>query len=166
MPIYEYDCGCGHRFETLARSVDSPAPPCPACGGVPRRRPASRVALLGRARLPPGRDRAPRSWEQTNGGDQETILHWQHALEQRQKIEEKYPELADDTRPVLAHEGPYATEPLRAGPQDQAGDAGHAPAHGHAHGHAHGYGRPARPASTAGPAGGQPPSPSTPPAES
>jgi putative FmdB family regulatory protein len=161
MPIYEYDCGCGHRFETLAKMADSPAPPCPACGGVPRRRPASRVALLGRATLPPGRDRAPRSWEQTNGGDRETILHWQHALEQRQKIEEKYPELVGDTRPVLAHEGPYAAEPLRPGPQNQAGAAGPTPAHGHAH--AHGHPHPARPAPTAGPAGGQPPSPSTPP---
>lgn len=87
MPIYEYACGCGHRFETLVKTVDSPAPACPACGGVPRRRPASRVALIGRATLPPGRDQAPRSWEQTNGGDRETILHWQRALEQRQKIE-------------------------------------------------------------------------------
>jgi putative FmdB family regulatory protein len=159
MPIYEYDCGCGHRFETLAKMADSPAP-CPACGGVTRRRPAARVALLGRAALPPGRDRAPRSWEQTNGADRETILHWQHALEQRQKIEEKYPELAGDNRPVLAHEGPYAAEPLRAGGQNQAGAAGLAPAHAHAHGHPH----PALPAT--GPAGGQPPPPSTPPAES
>jgi putative FmdB family regulatory protein len=164
MPIYEYACGCGHRFEKLAKAVDSPAPPCPACGGVPRRRPASRVALLGRAALPPRREEAPRSWEQTNGGDRETILHWQHTLEQRQKIEEKYPELASDSRPVLAHEGPYAAEPLRVGPQNQADAAGPAPAHGHAH--AHGHPHPARPAPTAGPAGGQPPSPSTPPAES
>lgn len=133
MPIYEYACGCGHRFETLAKTVDSPAPPCPACGGAPRRTP-SRVALLGRATLPPRREEAPRSWEQTNGGDRETILRWQHTLEQRQKIEEKYPELAGDSRPVLAHEGPYAAEPLRAGPPDQAHPAGHAHAHTHAHG--------------------------------
>jgi putative FmdB family regulatory protein len=151
MPIYEYACECGHRFETLARTADSPAPPCPACGGVPRRRPASGVALLGRAGLPPGRDRAPKSWEQTNGGDRETILHWQHTLEQRQKIEEKYPELAGDTRPVLAHEGPYAAEPLRAGPDDQPGAAGHAPAHGHVH--AHGHPHAAAPAPAAGPSG-------------
>lgn len=154
MPIYEYACSCGHRFETLARTVDSPAPPCPACGGVPRRRPASRVALLGRATLPPRREEAPRSWEETNGGDRETILHWQHTLEQRQKIEEKYPELAADNRPVLAHEGPYAAEPLRAGPPGQA----HAAGHPHPHGHPH----PAR----AAPEPGQPPSSSAPSAES
>ncbi len=135
MPIYEYACGCGHRFETLAKTVDPPAPACPACGGAPRRRPASRVALLGRAALPPRREEAPTSWEQANGGDRETILHWQRTLEQRQKIEEKYPELASDSRPVLAHEGPYAAEPLRAGPLDHAHGAGHA--HPHSHGHPH-----------------------------
>lgn len=143
MPIYEYACGCGHRFETLAKRVDAPAPSCPACGGVPRRRPASRVALLGRAALPPRREAAPRSWEQTNGGDRETILHWQHTLEQRQKIEEKYPELASDSRPVLAHEGPYAAEPLRAAP---AGDAGAVHAHPHVHPHPHPHPAPAAPA--------------------
>jgi hypothetical protein len=87
------------------------------------------VALIGRAVLPPGRERAPRSWEETNGGDRETILHWQRTLEQRSKVEEKYPELAADSRPVLAHEGPYAASPLRAEP-DAAG-------HGHPHGHGH-----------------------------
>ena len=148
MPIYDYACSCGHRFEMLAKTVDAPAPACPACGGVPRRRPASRVALIGRATLPPGRDQAPKSWEQANGGDRETILHWQRTLEQRQKIEEKYPELAADSRPVLAHEGPYAAEPLRAGPQDQAPPHGHAPTHGHPH--------TAQPSPAAGPADGHP----------
>ncbi len=33
MPIYGYDCKkCGHEFETLVRSSDTPA--CPACGSV------------------------------------------------------------------------------------------------------------------------------------
>jgi putative FmdB family regulatory protein len=30
MPIYEYQCTCGHRFETLQR-VDDPKPSCPKC---------------------------------------------------------------------------------------------------------------------------------------
>jgi putative FmdB family regulatory protein len=127
VPIYEYACECGYRFEALVKGVDSLAPACPCCGGLPRRRPASRVALIGRATLPPGREQAPRSWEETNGGDRETILHWQRTLEQRSKVEEKYPELAADSRPVLAHEGPYAASPLR----------------GHGHGHPHGHGLPA-----------------------
>ena len=33
----------------------------------------------------------------------------------RQKLEEKYPELRGDQRPVLAHEGKYHDKPLRAG---------------------------------------------------
>lgn len=141
MPLYEYACGCGHRFEQLVRTHSSPDPACPACGGVPRRLLPSSVAVLGRATLPPGRDAAPRSWEQTNGGDRETILHWQHALEQRQKIEDKHPELAGDNRPVLAHEGRYAAEPLRAG--SEPSQPGHEPARpGHAHPHVHPHPRP------------------------
>lgn len=137
MPLYDYACACGNRFEALvpfvalAEAADSPAPPCPACGGAPRRMLPSRVALLGRATPPPARGRAPTSWEQTNGGDRETILHWQHTLEQRQKLEDKYPELAGDSRPVLAHEGPFAAEPLRADDP-----------HSHPHSHSH-RGRPA-----------------------
>ena len=33
----------------------------------------------------------------------------------REKLEEKYPELRGDQRPVLAHEGKYHDKPLRAG---------------------------------------------------
>ena len=33
MPIYGYDCNaCGHEFETLVRSSDTPA--CPSCGST------------------------------------------------------------------------------------------------------------------------------------
>ena len=134
MPIYEYACGCGQRFERLAKIGDGDAPPptCPACGAAGARRVPSAAALLGRASVPPGRDAAPRSWEQTNHGDRDTIGHWQHNLEQRGKLEEKYPELAGDQRAVLAHEGRYAASPLRAG--DQAHGNQHL--HGHAHPHA------------------------------
>ena len=76
------------------------------------------------------------------------VLHWQHTLEQRQKIEEKYPELAGDNRPVLAHEGPYAAEPLRAAPPSDTDAAGHTHPHPHIHPH------PAQPAP--GPTPGQP----------
>lgn len=137
MPIYEYACGCGYQFERLARLIDAdaPSPACPACGGDCRRIP-SVAALLGRAAVPPGREAAPRSWEQTNHGDRDTIRHWQRTLEQRGKLEEKYPELAGDNRPVLAHEGRYAARPLQAGepaaPASPAGDP-----HGHVHPHTH-----------------------------
>ncbi len=33
MPIYGYDCNaCGHEFETLVRSSDTPV--CPSCGSA------------------------------------------------------------------------------------------------------------------------------------
>ena len=33
MPIYEYECrGCGHQFEQLIRTGDTPA--CPSCHGA------------------------------------------------------------------------------------------------------------------------------------
>lgn len=116
MPIYEYACDCGYRFERLARlaDADGPVPACPACGADARRI-QSAAALLGQARVPPGRESAPRSWEQTNHGDRDTVRHWQRNLEQRDKLQEKYPELAGDNRAVLAHEGRYAARPLRAG---------------------------------------------------
>lgn len=142
MPIYEYACNCGYHFELLARlaDADGPAPACPACGDAGTRRVPSVAALLGQARVPPGREAAPRSWEQTNHGDRDTILHWQRTLEQRGKLEEKYPELAGDTRTVLAHEGRYAAAPLRAGdagPSDPGQSDPAPPAHHHPHGHAH-----------------------------
>jgi putative FmdB family regulatory protein len=97
VPIYEYACGCGERFEVLTR-IGTPAPACPACGGQPTRRPSA-AALSGRVNPGPG---------------PEPILHWQRTLERRAKLDERYPELAAPKTPVLAHEGPYARAPLHA----------------------------------------------------
>lgn len=121
MPLYEYACGCGTRFEKVVpfAAADSPDLACPACGAPGARRVIASAALLGRASPPPGRDAAPRSWEQAGGGDRALIGEWQRTLEKRGKLEEKYPELAPDTRPVLAHEGRYAAEPLRASAANQ-----------------------------------------------
>ena len=46
---------------------------------------------------------------------------------------ERHPELAGDRRPILAHEGPFASQPLRAGETHVGG-------HGHAHHHQHDHG--------------------------
>lgn len=164
MPIYEYACGCGYRFERLSAIADADAPPlvCPACGADGCRRVPSAAALLGRAAVPPGRESAPRSWEQTNHADRDTIRHWQRSLEQRGKLEDKYPELAGDTRAVLAHEGRYAASPLRAGdpappvslPGDPSGPQPRPRPHDHAHPHTH---APAPPLGPSGPAPGTPP---------
>ena len=35
MPLYEYQCdACGHRFEVIQKSSDSPSGMCPKCGGA------------------------------------------------------------------------------------------------------------------------------------
>ena len=45
MPTYDYECvKCGHVFEAL-HSMNSPAPPCPACGSKKPRRLISAVAF-------------------------------------------------------------------------------------------------------------------------
>ena len=47
MPIYEYDChDCRRRVSVLVRSVSSPAPACPRCGGVNLTRLMSRFATV------------------------------------------------------------------------------------------------------------------------
>lgn len=121
MPIYDYVCACGNRFEALVPSHTSPAPRC-ACGAQPRRRPSA-ARLGGVADPGPSRDQAPKSWRSTGCGERETVAYWHQQMTRREKLEEKYPELAGDRRPVLAHEGRFAAAPLRAGdplPEDMA----------------------------------------------
>lgn len=89
-------------------------PPCPYCGSATKRKPGS-VGLGGRADPGPSREERPRSWQQVNGGDPATIRAWQQSIEKRERLEAKYPELTGDTRPVLAHEGIFSRNPLRAG---------------------------------------------------
>lgn len=113
MPVYEYECCAGHRFSVFAHRIGAPDAACPTCGREGQRR-VSRFALTNRAGPGPGPDDAPRSWEAAGGGDPEVIGYWRRALERRQKLEERYPELARPKRPVLAHEGPYERAPLYA----------------------------------------------------
>lgn len=109
MPIYDYGCSCGHRFEALLSRPGSADPACPNCGGVPSRRPA-RFAVGGRADPGPAAADAPHSWQGTHGGDRDYVTHWRRQLDRRAALEERHPELASERRPVLSHEGP-------AGPQ-------------------------------------------------
>ncbi|MDO5671895.1 MAG: hypothetical protein Q4G30_03415 [Actinomycetaceae bacterium] len=66
------------------------------------------------------REEMPKSWKALGYGDHETIRHFQGVAERREKLEEKYPELAGDRRPVLAHEGIFENRPLRAGDDIEA----------------------------------------------
>lgn len=114
MRIYDYVCDSGHRFELLVRSSESPDPRCRACGGPARRRPPA-PGLGARADPGPSHEQAPKSWQTTNRGDPETLRYWHKQMTRRESLEEKYPELAGDRRPVIAHEGRFASAPLRAG---------------------------------------------------
>ena len=74
------------------------------------------------------------------------------------RLEESYPELAGDIRPVVAHEGPYSAVPLRAGDPaastaadgpgagaDASGKGIVGGGHHHAHPHRHPHTHPERP---------------------
>lgn len=63
----------------------------------------------------PSREQMPHSWEGIGGGHLEAVAHWRRTIEKREKLEEEYPGLAGDRRPVLALEGIFAKKPLRAG---------------------------------------------------
>ena len=114
MILYDFACEDGHRFEAGIATMSSADPNCPSCGRASRRRP-SRVQLGKRASAGPSREQMPHSWAATGRGDPETVKHWHDLASKREKLEESYPELAGDRRPVLAHEGIFSRTPLRAG---------------------------------------------------
>ena len=137
MILYDFACEAGHRFEAGIASMAADNPPCPGCGAATRRRP-SRVQIGNRASAGPSREQMPRSWSATRQGDAETIKHWHKLATKREKLEESYPELAGDRRPVLAHEGIFSGRPLRAGddtPTKVAEAVAAAPPGGHTHSH-------------------------------
>lgn len=113
MPSYDVLCGAGHRFEVSLASMFDANPACD-CGEATARVPAvGRIA--GMASAGPAREDMPNTWRGIGRGDADAIGHWRKAMTKREKLEEKYPELAGDRRPVLAHEGQFAAAPLRAG---------------------------------------------------
>ena len=57
----------------------------------------------------------PQTWRGTYEGNPEYLGQLRLAMGGQKKLEEKYPELRGDQRPVLAHEGRYHAKPLRAG---------------------------------------------------
>jgi putative FmdB family regulatory protein len=163
VPMYEYHCDCGGRVEVLA-AAGAPAPACPACGGGTRKV-VSMFAIGGRADPGLSRSQMPQTWKGTYGGNPEYTTHLQRLWEQRRRLEDRYPELAGDGRPIVAHEGFYSAVPLRAGdpwapravdagakPEGGSGAAADASGKGfvgedrhHAHPHGHLHTHPARP---------------------
>ena len=153
MPIYDYRCDCGVRFERLV-ALDAPTPPCPQCGGEARKVP-SRPALHGTADPGPSKEYMPQTWKGTHRGNREYVTGLQRQWEKRERLEAKHPELRGDTRPVAAHEGRYEQAPLRAGEPylgpgssgssgsadsgGSSGSGGSGTGHGHGHGHGHSH---------------------------
>jgi putative FmdB family regulatory protein len=140
MPLYDYRCPAGHRFEQLAPIATSARQDCPACGQASPKVP-SRVSLGGHADPGPAMEQMPQTWRGTHEGNPEYLGQLRRQWNDRQKLEEKYDELRGDRRPVLAHEGRYHAAPLRAGdppassarpaaPTPAAADAGPATAAG------------------------------------
>ncbi|SFN50390.1 putative regulatory protein, FmdB family [Pseudonocardia ammonioxydans] len=111
MPVYDYTCSCGTRFELMVPSWSSPAPACPDCGAETRRRPPS-PAVHGRAAPPPSMSSAPQSWEGLNSGDRDTITHWRRTVEARQEFESRHPEHHEHRDAIAAHEGRFERKPL------------------------------------------------------
>ncbi|MBP2369031.1 FmdB family zinc ribbon protein [Pseudonocardia parietis] len=111
MPVYDFACTCGTRFELMVPSWSSPAPDCPACGEPTRRRPPS-PAVHGRAAPPPSMSSAPQSWEGLNSGDRDTITHWRRTVEARQEFESRNPEHHEHRDAIAAHEGRFERKPL------------------------------------------------------
>jgi len=114
MPLYDYCCPQGHVFEQMATIADRARQPCPACGETGEKVP-SRITLGGRADPGPSMEQMPQTWRGTYEGNSEYLGHLRKQWSTRQKLEENYPELRGDQRPVLAHEGRYHAKPLRAG---------------------------------------------------
>lgn len=130
MPLYDYQCPQGHRFEQMATIESGASQPCPACGEVSVKVPSG-FAIGGRADPGLAMDRMPQTWRGTYHGNREYIGQLQRQWERRQKLEDKHEELRGDRRPIIAHEGRFHDNPLRAG------DSPHGHPHGHAHSHPH-----------------------------
>lgn len=135
MILYDFQCASRHRFSGSLSSMFDDNPECPECGAATHRIPAN-PRMGGRADAGPSREEMPRSWQGIHGGDPEAVAHWRQKITKREKLEEKYPELAGDRRPVLAHEGMFSHKPLRAG-DDIAASVKEAAASPHAHSHTH-----------------------------
>ena len=139
MPIYEYRClDCGEVFSHLVLTFtdESGQRPCPVCGGEQARRLMSTFTVGGRVDPGPGRAAWPTSWNDTNGGDPETLRYWRKRIEREAKLEEKYPELRDpslksdkqeitSTVPERSHHGHHHHHDHHSHAEPNTSSAGH-----------------------------------------
>lgn len=125
MPVYEYRCQqCGAVFSLLFQSYNHAheQEQCSHCGSQQTKRLFSALSIMGQANAGPGRAAWPTSWDDTNGGDPETLRYWGKRIEREARLEEKYPELRD----------PSLLKPKSESEQT-------APATAHTHSHEHGH---------------------------
>lgn len=99
----------------------------------------------------------PQTWRGTYNGNREYLSQLRGQWSSRQRLEAKYPEIAGDQRPVLAHEGRYHEAPLRAGDVQLSAAPAMTDTHGHGHPHPQGEGH-----SATGGTGGAANKPATP----
>ena len=126
VPLYDYRCPDGHGFERLVPISAGQSQDCPACGRAAVKVPSA-PALTGVASPGLSMEQMPQTWKGTGGADRTYVRDLRRQWDTRQKLEEKYPELQGDRRPVLAHEGRFHHAPLRAGdplPAPRAADPG------------------------------------------
>jgi len=127
MAIHDLRCSSDHRFEVI-QSFTAPLPACPVCGAATAKVPA-RFGLGGPAAVPPPAEAMPQTWRGAYDGNREYVTALRRTADRRRALEDRHPELAGDWRPVLAHEGRFEAEPLRAG--DDPHSHGHQPVGGH-----------------------------------
>jgi len=94
--------------------------------------------LLGRAKTGLSKNEMPQTWKGTYNADPGYLVQLRKDWSDRQKLEAKYPELAGDQRPVVAHEGRYHDAPLRLGDTEVSRTPASSPEHGHTHTHGRG----------------------------
>jgi hypothetical protein len=110
MPLYDYCCPQGHLFEQMTPMAERARQDCLVSEKIP-----SRVSLGGRADPGPSMEQMPQTWRGTYEGNPGYLGQLRRQWDARRKLEDSYPELRGDQRPVLAHEGRYHASPLRAG---------------------------------------------------
>ena len=114
MPLFDYQCLNGHTFEALGQwtpTVSDPRP-CRICHEPCRRLLSAGSSLIGSASIPPSARSAPTSWNGTHQANRDVVTGWRRNLDARARLESKYPEIADEKSPVLAHEGAFEATPL------------------------------------------------------
>src|SRR3712207_7213561 len=85
MPLYDYCCDRGHRFEAMAPIAAADVAACP-CGANAVKVP-SRVSLGGVAHAGRPMELMPQTWRGTYEGDREYLGHLRQEWTARQKLE-------------------------------------------------------------------------------